>query len=106
MQDGELDADNVAFPGDPFEGEEFARVYDADGQLVFDNTSELHRPALDTGGLARRSAAAHRGATTTANGADLRVLTAPICCDGEVVGALEVGLHRARRQAKRSTTAR
>src|SRR5574341_315324 len=35
-----LDASGVQVPGDPLEGEEFARVFDSSGNLVFDNSSQ------------------------------------------------------------------
>ena len=91
-----VDADQVdvaalTIPGDPVEGEEFVRVFDSSGNLVFDNSGEKFRPPDDptavnaalTGSRTRRSLDL---------GPELRALTAPIRANGQVIGAVEVGL--------------
>src|SRR6266496_417943 len=39
-----VDVAELTIPGDPVEGEEFVRVFDSSGNLVFDNSGEKFRP--------------------------------------------------------------
>ncbi len=90
--DGDIDVTGVEIPGDPVEGEEFVRVFDASGEVLLDNSAAAFRPPEDPAAV---EAALH-GETTrrglAAGGVDLRVMTAPVRADGRVVGAIEVGL--------------
>jgi heavy metal sensor kinase len=86
-----IDVAELTIPGDPVEGEEFVRVFDSSGNLVFDNSGENFRPPDDPAAVA----AALSGARTRSNldlGPKLRALTAPIRANGQVIGAVEVGL--------------
>jgi len=86
-----VDVAELTIPGDPVEGEEFVRVFDSSGNLVFDNSGEKFRPPDDptavnaalTGSRTRRSLDL---------GPELRALIAPIRANGQVIGAVEVGL--------------
>lgn len=89
---GRLSTSEVALPGDPVDGEEFARVYDLNGDLAFDNTSKLFPVAEDLDAIQ-----AALSGKTTQRGVDigrvnLRVMTSPIRSSGDIVGVTEVGL--------------
>jgi heavy metal sensor kinase len=89
-EDGELDAAGVEIPGDPFEGEHFARVFDADGNLLIDNsTPGFSRPPSEEAVSAALAGESSRRHVETGN-EDLRVLTSPIRTDSGIVGAVEV----------------
>jgi len=86
-----VDVAELTIPGDPVEGEEFVRVFDSSGNLVFDNSGEKFRPPDDLAAVS----AALSGSRTRTNldlGPELRALTAPIHANGQVIGAVEVGL--------------
>jgi heavy metal sensor kinase len=86
-----VDVAELTIPGDPVEGEEFVRVFDSSGNLVFDNSGEKFRPPDDPTAVS----AALSGAKTRRDldlGPELRALTAPIRANGKVIGAVEVGL--------------
>jgi len=89
---GRLTDEEVAIPGDPVDGEEFVRVYDLNGDVAFDNTSERFPVPGDPDSLQ-----AALSGTTTQRGVDigrvnLRVMTAPIRASGDIIGVVEVGL--------------
>src|SRR5437870_9227871 len=87
----QVDVAELTIPGDPVEGEEFVRVFDSSGNLVFDNSGEKFRPPDDPAAVS----AALSGSRTRTNldlGPELRALTAPIHANGQVIGAVEVGL--------------
>src|SRR5262245_38845803 len=42
-----VDVAELTIPGDPVEGEEFVRVFDSSGNLVYDNSGENFRPPED-----------------------------------------------------------
>ena len=93
-EEGVLDVEDVTIPGDPVEGEEFARVYDESGEIVLDNSGRQFRPPADGNAVS----AALSGKLTRRNvdldGTDLRVLAAPLMADDGIVGAVEVGLSK------------
>lgn len=72
-------------------GEQFVRVYDASGNLTFDNSGEAGTVPID--GAALQKALAGRSTTrgVSAGGEPFRVLVVPIERDGQVAGVLEVG---------------
>lgn len=72
-------------------GEQFVRVYDASGNLTFDDSGEAG--AVPIQGAAVEKALAGRITTrgVSAGGGPFRVLVVPIERDGQVAGALEVG---------------
>ncbi len=84
--------DSASVPGDPAEGEHFARVFDASGEITFDNSAPDAGISVDQADV--QQALNGSGATrhATVGGRPLRVLTTPITAQGRVVGALEVGL--------------
>jgi len=90
--DGTLSVDETALTKDPADDEEFTRVFDADGELLFDNSSGESVTELDPRAVeaALRGERARRSADSADE--DLRVLTAPVRSDGEIIGVVEVGL--------------
>jgi len=87
----QVDVAALTIPGDPVEGEEFVRVFDSSGNLVFDNSGEKFRPPDDPAAVS----AALSGSRTRRSldlGPELRALIAPISANGQVIGAVEVGL--------------
>ena len=72
-------------------GEQFVRVYDASGNLTFDNSGEAG--AVPIQGSAVEKALAGRSAARSVSAGDgsFRVFVVPIERDGQVTGALEVG---------------
>jgi len=91
-EDGSLDTSGVEVPGDEVEGEEFARVFDPSGEVVFDNSSSRFPPPVDADAVnAALSGGTTRRQVDTA-GPTLRVMTAPVRTDTGIVGAVEVGL--------------
>jgi heavy metal sensor kinase len=89
-EDGELNAAGVEIPGDPFEGEHFARVFDAEGNLLLDNsTSGLSSPVNEEAVSQALAGDSSRRHVETSN-EDLRVLSAPIRADDDIVGVVEV----------------
>ncbi len=82
----------AAAPGDPQEGEQFARVFDSAGEVTFDNSPPEASAAIDqaTVGDALSGISTRQSADT--NKSTLRILTTPIRRDSVVVGALQVGL--------------
>ena len=91
-EDGLPSLSGVEFPGDPVEGEHFTRVFDASGQVTFDNSApEFSAPiGEDSLAVALRGTPSKDSAET--NGDRLRILTTPIRRDSEVVGALQVAI--------------
>ena len=86
-----VDVAELTVPGDPVEGEEFVRVFDSSGNLVFDNSGEKFRPPDDPAAVGA-ALSGSKSRRTLDLGPELRALTAPIRADGQVVGAVEVGL--------------
>ncbi|MEX0682140.1 MAG: ATP-binding protein [Dehalococcoidia bacterium] len=88
---GQLNVDNLDIPGDP-EGEEFARIFDASGDVVFDNSADPFSPPVKPNAVAD----ALGGRTNTRHAAvgdvNLEIKVAPLRSDGEIIGAAEVGL--------------
>jgi heavy metal sensor kinase len=71
--------------------EQFVRVYDASGGLVFNGESQAGTVAADLKAI--QSALAGKSSTreASADGDPFRILVVPIEQDGRIVGALEVG---------------
>ena len=90
-QNGELTAEGVEIPGDP-DGEEFARVFDASGEVVYDNSFDPFRTAVDPEAVARALAGRRTQRSADANGVGLRVMSVPVRTESGVIGAVEVGL--------------
>ena len=78
---------------DPSQGEHFARVFDASGEVSFDNSAVLGHVPVDATAVA--SALSGKSTTRTVKIAEdddpIRVKTLPIIRDGVILGALEVG---------------
>jgi heavy metal sensor kinase len=92
VQDGALAVDDAALAKDPTDDEEFTRVYDANGEVIFDNSTPDARPSRDPGAV---SAALDGRASRRSVGSpdeDLRALTVPVRAGGEIIGVVEVGL--------------
>jgi heavy metal sensor kinase len=89
---GRLSTTGVVLPGDPVDGEEFARVYNLSGNLAFDNTSERFPVPEDEAAIqaALSGRTTQRGVDT--GRVELRVMTAPIRASGDIIGVAEVGL--------------
>ena len=75
------------------EREEFVRVFDSEGNLSFDGTSDFGEVAVDSRALAAGLAGESTIKSVKAGAEDdpLRVLSSPMKLDGTVVGVLEVG---------------
>lgn len=89
-EDGGLDTDGVEIPGDPFEGENFARVLDAEGNLLLDNSLPEFSQPPDEDAVASALEGDRSWRSIDTGGEDLRGLTAPIRAEGEIVGVVEV----------------
>lgn len=91
--DSGLEVVGVEIKGDTVEDEDFTRVFDLSGVVVLDSSGGGSAPIVDAAAV-ERALAGRESRRTVDNGDDdsLRVLTAPILSDGEVVGAVEVGL--------------
>jgi heavy metal sensor kinase len=91
-EDGRPTLGGADIPGDPLEGEHFARVFDSSGDVIFDNSSPAGAVPLNEDELAEAlSGTATRASTDTAR-EPLRILTTPLRQDSAVVGAVQVGL--------------
>ncbi len=91
-RDGRLSVSGVDIPGDPVEGEEFVRVYDSSGDMVFDNSPDQFPISADPDSVeAALSGNTSRRHVDTGR-VDLRVMTAPIRNGSEIVGVVQVGL--------------
>lgn len=76
---------------DPDLDDYFQRVFDAAGELRFDNSARVGDVPVDRAAV-DRALAGRRGSGTVGEGEnESRVLTLPIVRDGGVVGALQVG---------------
>lgn len=91
-QDGNLQITGVDIPGDPIEGEEFTRIHDASGDVVYDNSPERFRTQPDVDAVAEALAGSASERNVDNGAAELRVLTAPLYANAEIVGVVEVGL--------------
>jgi heavy metal sensor kinase len=92
VQVDQSDPAEAQFPGDPAEHEEFIRVYDNTGEIVFDNTSGPAVPEDRTDVEAALSGDS-RERTETAGDVRLVIHTEPLRgSDRSIVGAVEVGL--------------
>jgi len=81
----------VVSSNDPNQGESFVRVFDASGELTFDNSAAVGDVPID--GRAVESALVGKTITRSINvGEAFRVRTLPIERDGRISGVLEVGL--------------
>ncbi len=91
VDQGMPDVGGIQAPGD-VEGENFARILDSSGAVLFDNSSPSLSAAVDANAV--RAAAEGRSTRQTLDTGKgkMRVLTAPITQDSGVVGALQVGL--------------
>ncbi len=89
---GRLSVSGVDIPGDPVEGEEIVRVYDLSGDVVFDNSADQFPVPEDPDAVrAALSGSTSRRHVDTGR-VDLRVMTAPIRSDSEIVGVVQAGL--------------
>ena len=80
----------VVSSNDPNQGESFVRIFDASGELTFDNSAAAGDVPIDR--RAVESALAGKTATRNVNaGETLSVRTLPIDRDGRISGVLEVG---------------
>jgi heavy metal sensor kinase len=72
-------------------GDNFQRVFGADGRVLFDNSQALGEVPVDQHAL-ERALAGHSHTSTVGSGdAEARVLTLPIEHEGRFVGALQLG---------------
>ena len=88
---GQLDTAGVAVPGDPLEGEHFARIFDSQGRLLLDNSLPQFAQPPDPGAVNAALDGRQRFRDMDTQGEYLRVLTSPIVVNGEIVGVVEVG---------------
>ena len=72
-------------------GEQFVRVYDASGNLTFDNSGEAGAVPIQGSAVEKALAGRSAARSVSAGGGPFRVLVVPIERDGQVTGALEVG---------------
>lgn len=80
----------VVSSNDPNQGESFVRLFDASGELTFDNSAAAGDVPIDR--RAVESALVGKTVTRSANsGETFRVRTLPIERDGRISGVLEVG---------------
>lgn len=89
--DAGLDVIGVEIEGDTVEDEDFMRVFDASGAVVLVSTGGRTAPDVDLSAV-ERALAGEESHRTVGGGGSLRVLIAPIRSEGEIVGAVEVGL--------------
>jgi heavy metal sensor kinase len=93
-EEGVLDVEGVMIPGDPVEGEEFARVYDSSGEVVLDNSARQFRPPTDPDAVSAALAGQATRRNLDMEQTDLRVLTEPLRTADGIVGTVEVGLSK------------
>lgn len=98
-EDGRLkDPTKINIPGDPFEKEHFTRVFDGEGNIVFDNSPADPQVPIDSEAvqLALAEPCADCPNNSTRRHVDvgegMRVLTRRILDGGVVIGVVEVGL--------------
>jgi heavy metal sensor kinase len=72
-------------------GEQFVRVYDASGQLTFDDSGEAGAVPVDSEALQRALTGGTDTHGVSVNGEPFRVRVVPIEQNGRLTGALEVG---------------
>jgi heavy metal sensor kinase len=87
--DGELD---VELPGEAVEADEFIRTFDVDGEVVFDNSSAEQKAPIDPTAVETALSGGSDTRKAEAAGLTVRVLVRPLRADGDVIGAVEVGL--------------
>ncbi len=92
VRDGDLDVAGLDLPGDQGEGEEFTRIYDRAGILLFDNSADEHAVARSDEAVAAALAGNSDRRREDGDDGSLRVVTAPIRTGAGVVGAVEVGM--------------
>jgi heavy metal sensor kinase len=88
---GRLDVSGLNIPGDPVEGEEFVRIFNASGTVVFDNSGPNFQPPDNSSAVSIALSGA-RSRQDVKMGPGLRALTTPIRTNGQVIGAVEVAL--------------
>src|SRR2546428_7376546 len=81
-----VDVAELTIPGDPVEGEEFVRVFDSSGNLVFDNSVVNFRPPDDPAAV-NAALSAYSTRTNLDLGLALPPLTAPIHANAHVIDA-------------------
>jgi len=91
-RDGKPGLSGVDIPGDPVEGEHFARVFDSSGEVTFDNSAPALSVPIDADALGAALAGTPTRSTSETSKGQLRVLTTPIRRDSTVVGVIQVGL--------------
>jgi heavy metal sensor kinase len=89
---GGLEVEGAELPADPVEGEEFTRVYDETGEVIADTSAEQAPVHIDSDAVdaALDGEQCFRGEDV--GDVSLRVIVSPIRADGEVIGALELGI--------------
>jgi heavy metal sensor kinase len=90
-EDGRPTLAGVVSSSDPREGESFVRVYDATGQVTFDNTLAAAGVAVDRRAVESALSGETRNRDATVGDEGFRVRTLPIEQDGRISGVLEVG---------------
>ncbi len=91
-EDGELEVEHVEIDGNDVGDDEFTRIFNSSGGVVFDSSGGDPAPVVDSAAV-ERALAGERAYRKIVFGHDnLRVLTAPVLSDGEIVGVVEVGL--------------
>jgi len=76
---------------DPNRGENFQRVFGADGAILFDNSRAFGDVAVDQTALERAFAGRSHDGTVGGGEGQARILTIPIEREDQIVGALQVG---------------
>jgi len=86
--------DGVVSAADPNEGESFVRVFDASGEVTFDNTLAVGGVAVDRRAVESALSGETRTREASVGDESFRVRTLPIERDGRISGVLEVGESR------------
>jgi heavy metal sensor kinase len=92
VQGDQLNVDPDQLPGDGGDHEEPVRVLDASGEVVFDNSEEAPEP--EAGAVAEALRGERVYVDASGDDLELRYRLEPIRAEGQVIGAVEVGLPR------------
>ena len=79
-------------PPDPEEAEQYVRVFDASRSLTFDNSAAMGQVPVDPQAVADALAGRSETRRLKVDGDPIRARMFPVVRDGQIVGALEVGL--------------
>jgi heavy metal sensor kinase len=91
-QDGTPTLEIEGASADPDADEHFTRVYDSTGSVTFDDSPEAGRPPVDRESVEAALQGETKVRRVKVGDQSMRVRTLPVQRDGNVIGALEVGL--------------